>query len=595
MNRPALLASAASLLLASTSLAPWSKTTAVNPEFSPGSAIEKENLQVVRTEAGYLYVGWTETNGSTTLRVQCLEPNGEERYPATGVSPAIGLQVSEFSLTTDGSSALVKFVANNGFGTDVNLRRVRLDGSQETIFSVTPFADSIAPERTGRAPHAITQDGQIFVVEYEGGSQPVPNFLGQLRVARLDVTGNLLGVTTIDDSTSYEQELVAMVPSSDGGVFLVLEYTEQLTLLGLPVGLRVTKVAFDGSLPWGPEGRIVQVPLNQPLETRAVADGTGGCYVAYKKSFAEVRLQRVMADGSTIWNDVPPDQGLVVSSMSCPLFLPDVAFDMGRDASTGRLWIAALASCATGPPQLAVQAFLTDNTLAFGGGPLAVGNLLPFPGVFEPGLRLVARNGGVEILATTLTASESSVVRVVDNGQATLVAPSLSDQAPLDNDIEPTVPFIGMPFGDAAYVWLDAGRIFAQNVRADGSFGPAFGALARRTPPNPDSYTAIAGPIGGLAQLSVDLTVTGHPFGVVYGYREAASFTLPLTTSVILVNPLGSEVLFLPIGVGPTVTYDIPIPNVPALCGEALYTQALHLGPGMPLLLSNAMDLYVGD
>ena len=39
----------------------------------------------------------------------------------------------------------------------------------------------------------------------------------------------------------------------------------------------------------------------------------------------------------------------------------------------------------------------------------------------------------------------------------------------------------------------------------------------------------------------------------------------------------------------------LPIPNDPSLCGLALYSQVWHVDLTLPVRLSNAMDLYLGE
>ena len=51
---------------------------------------------------------------------------------------------------------------------------------------------------------------------------------------------------------------------------------------------------------------------------------------------------------------------------------------------------------------------------------------------------------------------------------------------------------------------------------------------------------------------------------------------------------------FLPLTRGPIATWELAVPNDPALAGIALVTQAFELGGGAPVNLSNAMDLVFG-
>lgn len=110
-----------------------------------------------------------------------------------------------------------------------------------------------------------------------------------------------------------------------------------------------------------------------------------------------------------------------------------------------------------------------------------------------------------------------------------------------------------------------------------------------------DSYTATASPLGGPVELSVDLTTTGHPFAVVMGFAEPANMNLGLSGAVALVDFTHGEILGFAPAAGPTAVFSGTAPIDRAFCGRVIYTQAAHFGPGLPIVLSNAVDLYLGN
>jgi hypothetical protein len=120
---------------------------------------------------------------------------------------------------------------------------------------------------------------------------------------------------------------------------------------------------------------------------------------------------------------------------------------------------------------------------------------------------------------------------------------------------------------------------------------PAASASRRSAPGNFDSYTATPPVLGGVFRAMVDVTTSGNDAALVVGSLLATS--VPLPSGQTLLSGL-AEAEFLPLASGPLATWEVHIPNDPALAGVQIATQAFHIGGGAGVNLSNAMDLTFG-
>jgi len=120
---------------------------------------------------------------------------------------------------------------------------------------------------------------------------------------------------------------------------------------------------------------------------------------------------------------------------------------------------------------------------------------------------------------------------------------------------------------------------------------PSASVTTRTGPDNINTYTADPPVIGTTMNLTVSDTM-GYPKATFLGFMRPANTTVSFITGTILIQS-GGLVWFNsgPIE-GPSAVYQVPIPNIPSLCGVSLYTQVLLSGAG--LALTNSQDLHVG-
>ena len=63
---------------------------------------------------------------------------------------------------------------------------------------------------------------------------------------------------------------------------------------------------------------------------------------------------------------------------------------------------------------------------------------------------------------------------------------------------------------------------------------------------------------------------------------------------VNVADPAGEQ-LGLALTAGPVALFHLSVPNDSALCGIAVYSQAIHVGGVSPFALSNAYDMTIGS
>lgn len=112
---------------------------------------------------------------------------------------------------------------------------------------------------------------------------------------------------------------------------------------------------------------------------------------------------------------------------------------------------------------------------------------------------------------------------------------------------------------------------------------------------NPASLTA-----GGLFRvgqpwsLAVNLTTTGHTFGLPFGFDTPFTLALAGGQTLLCIDGGSGEVLALSSKTGPVAVWNGTVPNLSILCGFFFSAQAIHFGGPVPFALSNAQDINIG-
>lgn len=123
---------------------------------------------------------------------------------------------------------------------------------------------------------------------------------------------------------------------------------------------------------------------------------------------------------------------------------------------------------------------------------------------------------------------------------------------------------------------------------------------SRNAGANPASYSASPAVLGGTFSATVDNPLAGQTTSVLFAFDSPSSLTLATGQVLLCLDLGGNGELLTGAGLTPTSTaggvdsYSIAVPDLPALCGVTLCTQALQLGVP-PFQLSNAQDLTLGS
>jgi len=148
--------------------------------------------------------------------------------------------------------------------------------------------------------------------------------------------------------------------------------------------------------------------------------------------------------------------------------------------------------------------------------------------------------------------------------------------------------YVGSIGGTEAAAWR------LKLARADISGYPAM-VTFRNGGTNPVSYQSTRAIVAEQLDYSVDLTTTGHSFGVVFGFDSPVFFKLGGGQHLLVLDLLGAgELLAQGAGSAPLVSHSIQVPLYISNLGLTLYTQAIHFGGVLPYALSNSLEWTIG-
>jgi len=113
---------------------------------------------------------------------------------------------------------------------------------------------------------------------------------------------------------------------------------------------------------------------------------------------------------------------------------------------------------------------------------------------------------------------------------------------------------------------------------------------------NPASLSTSTLPLLGTTFIAeVDLTTSGHDLAVLYAFDGAVDVTWRNGQRILIGDLYGHGMLFRGIQLGPLASFSLALPVDPLLCGFSCSLQAVHTGTIVPFVLSNALDLVLGQ
>jgi hypothetical protein len=513
------------------------------------------------------------------VKLQRLGPAGHEQWAHGGVMIADRGYSSTQDYGLDagpdgtGGDAFLAFRDDRFAGDQITVTRVLADGTQAwgpTGVQVTATGEFVA------APDvAATSDGGCVAGWTQGSTT---------RLAKLDAFGAVQWTFAVAVAAGESASMSGIGASPDGSV--VFSWVSQPGGFLGPKHLRAQRLDAAGAAQW-PGG--VDVFTSGSLQFGSfpdlTTDGAGGALFAwYGTSPLQCYAQHVRADGSQSFG--APGTGVAVSTDATHVRVaPSLAYRQATDDAFV-FWIEqdALQSMD------GISGQRLDGTGTRLWGPSGVA-LVPLGSDDLTTVRAVARDDGAVALwlgGPGFGQDEVRGMRVDEAGAPQHALAALATAPSVKDDLAACAG----PFGDALCVWDDAGDVRGQNLLAGGAFGPAAGGLSHTAGTNVESYAATVGPLGGTLHLQVDVASTGHAFGAVAAFLAPAA--IPFGSDVILVNPLGPELLHLPPLPEPVPSWTVPVPSDPAFCGVAIFTQGVHLDLGLPLRFTNAVDVYLG-
>ncbi|MBL8726108.1 MAG: hypothetical protein JNK49_18830 [Planctomycetes bacterium] len=560
-----------------------------------GDAVGNQAVpRVAATPDGGCYIGWFDNRGGNyDLRLQRLAGSGQEQWPHGGLvvssNPQNGSLVGwDLLADRDGHCVLVFTDVRQGPDLDVYAYRVAPSGA--FVWGNQGVAVSANGDAEGNPTVVEAADGD-FVVFWPNSTQRT------IQMQRLDRAGAPRfpgdGIATPGD-TGQTPAFVRAVPGLGGAVLAV--WVRTLAITGTK---HLHAMAWDavGTPLWNGGTRLPVFDLaSLPIahEPRLVADGAGGCVVAWHYAQGQqffARVQRLSAAGVEVF----PHNGVDLSTNANSRFDPSVVFLPSsqtvlavfneRNQAQSSWGISAQAVDAAGNRLLGssgvtvipvsgveVQA---PQAVPTPGGLLAVVNeRLPAPNTYQvTGMRVLASGAAA---VTPVATAPSQKIRTVAAGTAS-----------------------GTLFAAWSDTRTDSGDVYAQNLNADLSLGDrwattqllgcggnpagslvvtgraAIGTAVHFGVDNPLATQAV----GSLAALVVGFAPQSPPCGMpMPGYGMAG----PGAPGELLVDPaLAGLVLIGGPWLGPQqpVDFVLQVPAQAGFYGLALFAQGVVLDP----------------
>ena len=564
----------------------WSKDPAANLVLSDGAGSEVQ-AKLAPGPNGSSYASWFDSDpvGSPAfgydVRLQRVDASGNALWSSGGVLLADRGFSSTQDYGLDGGptgDGYVAFRDDRFTGIQVTATRVDADGVQlwgPSGVQLTNTTDFVASPKIAGLP-----DGGAVV----GWTQN-----GVTRVQRLDAAGAPQWGAGVSITGSGQASLSDLRAADADSV--IVSWVRETGGFGSPRHLLAQKLDGSGAGLWGPGGVVVfdggslQFGNFPPF----VHDGSGGGVFAWYDTTLQCYAQHVLSSGAL---DYGPNGIEVSTDASQRRVSPSVAWDATSSEATV-FWVE----------QNSTQSMdgVSGQRLAAGGarlwGPTGV-VLVPLGALDVTWVAAEqAPSGAVAAWIQNTGFGTDQLRGVFVDGSGSPLHP-IATLASTPSSKSRLATAVGA-FGDLLAAWQDdvAGDedVLAQDLRPDGTLGPTAGTLVRTAGTNVSSYAASVGPIGGAYSGSVDLGLTGHAFAIVAFYLAPGA--LPFGSDVILVDLASPPGGFLTLGpqTGPVASFGSPIPNNPALCGVVVATQAAHLDLALPVRLTNAVDLYLGE
>jgi len=567
--------------------AQWSKDAALNTRISGGTGQEVQP-KVRRGDDGFSFVSWFDSDETGSpqfgydVRLQRVNPAGTEQWTAGGVLIAD----RGFSSTQDyglaagfSGDAFVTFRDDRFGGTEITATRVDSSGAQvwgANGVQLTSSAGFVAAPVITALP-----DGGCVVGWIENGTS---------RFQRLSSTGtSLWGAGVTIPVAAGETAAVNDLHRSNGSS-VIYSYISQTGGFTGPRHLRADKLEPNGASAWGGVNvysagslQIANFPIFQ-------TDGDGGAVFSWYNTSLQCFAQRVNGNGTLAF----AANGVEVSTNGVRQRVSPHASYRASTGETFVFWTELAA--AQSQRGLYGQKFNATGVRQWGNEGI---EYVPVSASTDVGFARTALHAAT----TTVVWFENSgfgtdVVRALNVDAAGALSQPITTIATTTSNKDDLEIAVG-PFDDVYAAWHDDRAsnpaVYVQNVRESGGVGPAAGALSHTAGTNAQSFTGTVGPLGGTLSLAVDLTTTGHGFAY-FSMYVAPDFN-PFGTDVILVDlfaPFGN-LLNAPVKPGPTATLNRTIPNDPTLCGVVVYMQAWHVDVVLPLRLTNALDIYIGN
>jgi len=425
---------------------------------------------------GTTWTAWFDNRGgSYAVYGQKLDATGTEVFPHNGLLISANPQSSslvDWSIDSDGAGGCVLAFTDTRAGGDLDVYAYRIDGTGTFSWGANGVTLSNNADFEANPKIAQLSDGS-FAVTWSRSPSPGP---GAVHVQKLDANGvpQFAGDGLQIVGPGVEKPSFSAITASDAGGWIV-GYVRDTATFASSRHFRAQKFDSAGNALWnGGVPLAIYDASVMPIAYQPIvqSDGAGGAVFAWHSSvgLSDCWIQRVNAAGV----EVHAHNGVQVSTEgSRQKYDPQIAIVTGGDVvvafnkrnSTQSQW----ATC--------VQRIDTAGTRLWTNDGI---ELIPLNGIPKQFERCVPNGNDAIVLTCEQTNYPAQGVRVlgfrVDAAGASVWAGSPIVVSSILSTKD-KIPVVTDATGVVRAVWddgrNDSGDIYAQNVNADGTLGPA--------------------------------------------------------------------------------------------------------------------------
>jgi hypothetical protein len=304
---------AASLWTVNPTMADWPICTESSDQYHCG---------IVESESGGAIISWWDVSDGQSY-AQRIDSSGVRQWAPAGVHIDLAQEGYRHKIAPDMTGgAIAAHVSATGplYEKGIFVQRINVNGTN--LWGSGGVLANTWLTYMGDVELCVTSDGEGgAILAWDETPLGLPYYV---KVARISSVGQLLWSSTIYTGVDYGAHGLELVSDGQGGVFLTWTTTND------PQGgcsVRAQRVNAAGQSAWAVNGAILSSSSTYKEDPHLVADGIGGCIVAWlevtEPQDNNIYAQRLFYTGDIAWSDggVPISEAMTIQGE--PFLVPD--------------------------------------------------------------------------------------------------------------------------------------------------------------------------------------------------------------------------------------------------------------------------------